>query len=83
MRYTFLTYHSSAGRRNVSRVRQIELRFKALKRNLKIKTLVDTSDKTLNIRVWIALIALLLAWYRARYDGINSSSIRTSLAILR
>ena len=39
---------------------QIELFFKALKQNLKIKSFVGTSENALRIQIWTALIALLL-----------------------
>lgn len=39
---------------------QIELFFKALKQNLKIKTFVGTSENGLRIQIWTALIAILL-----------------------
>jgi hypothetical protein len=39
---------------------QIELFFKALKQNLKIKSFVGTSDNALRIQIWTALLALLL-----------------------
>lgn len=39
---------------------EIELFFKALKQNLKIKTFVGTSENALLIQIWTALIALLL-----------------------
>ena len=39
---------------------QIELFFKALKQNLKIKTFVGTSENALRIQIWTALIAMLL-----------------------
>lgn len=39
---------------------QIELFFKALQQNLKIKTFVGTSANAVKIQVWTALIALLL-----------------------
>jgi hypothetical protein len=39
---------------------EIELFFKALKQNLKVKTFVGTSDNALRIQIWTALIALLL-----------------------
>jgi len=42
---------------------QIELFFKALKQNLKVKTFVGTSENALRIQIWTALIAvLLLKW---------------------
>lgn len=42
---------------------QVELFFKALKRNLKIKTFVGTTANTLRIQIWTALIAMLLLRY--------------------
>ena len=42
---------------------QIELFFKALKQNLKIKTFVGTSANALQVQVWTALIAILLLKY--------------------
>jgi hypothetical protein len=39
---------------------QIELFFKLLKQNLKVKTFVGTSENALLIQIWTALIALLL-----------------------
>jgi hypothetical protein len=39
---------------------QIEIFFKALKQNLKVKTFVGTSDNALRIQIWTALIAMLL-----------------------
>src|SRR5437762_3625165 len=46
---------------NIYRQRwQIEVFFKTLKQNLKIKTFVGTSENALLIQIWTALIALLL-----------------------
>lgn len=39
---------------------QIELFFKALKQNLKIKSFVGTTENALHIQIWTALIAMLL-----------------------
>jgi hypothetical protein len=39
---------------------EIELFFKALKQNLKIKTFVGTTENALHIQIWTALIAMLL-----------------------
>src|SRR5579864_109828 len=39
---------------------EIELFFKALKQNLKIKSFVGTSENALHIQIWTALIAMLL-----------------------
>lgn len=42
---------------------QIELFFKALKQNLKIKTFVGTSENAVQIQIWTALITMLLLKY--------------------
>ena len=42
---------------------QIELFFKALKQNLRVKTFVGTSANALQIQIWTALIAMLLIKY--------------------
>ncbi len=50
---------------------QIELFFKALNQNLKVKTCVGTSENALYIQIWTALIAMLLIKYlpfRARLE---------------
>ncbi len=39
---------------------QIELFFKALKQNLKVKTFVGTTENALRVQIWTALVALLL-----------------------
>lgn len=42
---------------------QIEIFFKAIKQNLRIKTFVGTSANALKIQIWAALIAILLLKY--------------------
>src|SRR5918999_3826866 len=42
---------------------QIELFFKALKQNLKIKTFIGTSENAVQIQIWTALITMLLLKY--------------------
>jgi hypothetical protein len=42
---------------------QIELFFKALKRSLKVKTFVGTSENAVQTQIWTALIAMLLVKY--------------------
>ena len=61
---------------------QIELFFKALKQNLRIKTFVGTSANALQIQLWTALIALLVLKYlqlRARFGW----SLSNLAALLR
>ena len=59
-----LTNHLEFGSTTVARIYkdrwQIELFFKALKQNLKIKTFVGTSENAVRIQIWTALIAILL-----------------------
>jgi len=59
----FLTNHLELGADIVAAVYkerwQIELLFKALKQNLRVKTFVGTSANALKIQIWTALIALL------------------------
>ena len=42
---------------------QIELFFKAIKQNLRVKTFVGTSANAVRIQIWTALIAILLIKY--------------------
>ena len=59
-----LTNHLTFGATTISAIYkdrwQIELFFKALKQNLKVKTFVGTSENALYIQIWTALIAILL-----------------------
>ena len=59
-----LTNHLDFGATTISDIYkdrwQIELFFKALKQNLKVKTFVGTSENALYIQIWTALIAMLL-----------------------
>jgi hypothetical protein len=62
-----LTNHLKFGATTISDIYkdrwQIELFFKAIKQNLKIKTFVGTSENALYIQIWTALIAILLIKY--------------------
>ena len=63
----FLTNHLALGATTIAAIYkdrwQVELFFKALKQNLKIKTFVGTSANALKVQVWTALIAMLLLRY--------------------
>jgi hypothetical protein len=63
----FLTNHLEFGATTIARIYkdrwQIELLFKALKQNLKIKTFVGTSANALHTQLWTALIAMLMLKY--------------------
>lgn len=60
----FLTNHHDLGASTIAAVYkdrwQIELFFKALKQNLKIKTFIGTSAHAVKTQIWTALIAMLL-----------------------
>lgn len=61
---------------------QIELFFKALKQNLKIKTFVGTSRNALEIQIWTALIAMLVLKYLQLKSRIKWS-LSNLVALLR
>ena len=60
----FLTNHPTLGATTIAAIYkdrwQIELFFKALKQNLKVKTFVGTSPNAVKIQIWTALIAMLI-----------------------
>ena len=61
---------------------QIELFFKALKQNLKIKTFVGTSANAVKIQIWTALVAMLILRFlqlRSKYNW----SLSNLVALLR
>jgi Transposase DDE domain/Domain of unknown function (DUF4372) len=63
----FLTNHMTLAAATVAAVYkarwEIELFFKALKQNLRVKTFVGTSENALQTQIWTALIAMLLIKY--------------------
>jgi Transposase DDE domain/Domain of unknown function (DUF4372) len=82
----FLTNHRGFAASTIAAIYrqrwQIELFFKALKQNLRIKTFVGTSPNALQTQIWTALIALLLLKYlqlRARFNW----SLSNLAALLR
>lgn len=62
-----LTNHLHFGATTISAIYkdrwQIEIFFKVLKQNLKVKTFVGTSENAIYIQIWTALIAMLLLKY--------------------
>ena len=85
-RLVFLTNHHKLGATTVAAIYkdrwQVELFFKALKQNLRIKTFVGTSSNAVRTQVWAALIAMLLRRYlqlRAKF----SWSLSNLAALLR
>jgi len=82
----FLTNHMRFAASTIARIYkdrwQIELFFKALKQNLKIKTFVGTGPNAVRTQIWTALIAMLLLKYlqlRARRNW----SLSNLVALLR
>ena len=82
----FLTNHLELAAATIAAIYQdrwqIELFFKALKQNLRVKTFVGTSANALKIQIWTALIAILLLRYlklRARWGW----SLSNLVALLR
>jgi len=82
----FFSNHLTLGATTISRIYkdrwQIELFFKALKQNLKIKTFIGTSANAIHIQLWTALITMLLV----RYLKLKSScqvSLSNLIAMLR
>jgi hypothetical protein len=63
----FLTNQLDWGATTIARIYkdrwQIEIFFKALKQNLKIKTFVGTSPNAVKIQIWTALISMLVLRY--------------------
>jgi len=82
----FLTNHRHFAASTIAQIHksrwQIELFFKALRQNLRIKTFVGTTPNALQVQVWTALIALLVLQYlqlRARFGW----SLSNLAALLR
>lgn len=82
----FLTNHHRLGASTIAAIYkerwQIELLFKALKQNLKIKTFIGTSANAVKTQIWCALISMLLLRYlqlRSRFGW----SLSNLVALLR
>jgi hypothetical protein len=61
---------------------QIELFFKAIKQNLRVKTFVGTSENALQIQIWTALIAMLLIKFM-QFKAALAWSLSNLVAFLR
>lgn len=61
---------------------QIELFFKALKQNLKVKTFLGTSRNALEVQLWTALVAILLVKY-LQWRSRRGWSLSHLVALLR
>jgi hypothetical protein len=84
-RLVFLTNHLTLRATTVARIYkdrwQIELLFKALKQNLRVKTFVGSAT-ALHIQIWTALIALLVLKY-LQLKATFSWSLSNLVALLR
>ena len=79
-----LTNHLEFGATTIAEIYrerwQIELFFKALKQNLKVKSFVGVSENALRIQIWTALIAmLLLKWLHHLSKAAWSLSVLASM----
>jgi Transposase DDE domain/Domain of unknown function (DUF4372) len=82
----FLTNHMQFGATTIAAIYrdrwQVELFFKAIKQNLKIKTFLGTSANAVHTQIWTALIAMLIV----KYLQLKSSfgwSLSNLIALLR
>jgi hypothetical protein len=81
-----LTNHFSFAASTISAIYkdrwEIEIFFKALKQNLKVKTFVGTSENALYIQIWTALIAMLIIKYLQHLSKL-SWSLSNLVTLLR
>ena len=81
-----LTNHVNFGSTTISSIYkdrwQIEIFFKTIKQNLKIKTFVGTSPNALMIQIWTALISILVLKY-LKFKSTFSWSLSNLVAMLR
>jgi len=82
----FITNHFAFGATTIAAIYkdrwQIEIFFKIIKQNLKIKTFVGTSYNALMIQIWTALIAILILKYLT-FRSTFSWSVSNLVAMLR
>jgi hypothetical protein len=76
--YEFITNNFSLSAQEIADIYkerwQIELFFKWLKQNLKIKTFWGTSKNAVFMQIWVALIISVLLWICRTLDGITASA---------
>ena len=84
--YEFMTNNFTLSARTIADIYKsrwdIELFFKWIKQNLKIKTFIGTSENAVKIQIWTAMIAYLLTEY-IRYKSKTAFSILKTFRILR
>jgi hypothetical protein len=76
--YEFITNDLEIAAQDIAdiykRRRQVELFFKWIKWNLKIKSFLGTSENAVFSQIWIALIISVLLWICRTLDGITASA---------
>jgi hypothetical protein len=76
--YEFITNNFSLSAQEVADIYkerwQIELFFKWIKQNLKIKTFWGTSENAVFTQIWVALIISVLLWICRTLDGITATA---------
>jgi len=86
IRIVLLTNHVTFGSTTIAAIYkdrwQIEIFFKTIKQNLRIKTFVGTSPNALLIQIWTALIAILVLKY-LKFRSLYQWSVSTLVAMLR
>lgn len=84
--FVFLTNNLKLGSTTIAAIYkdrwQIELFFKSLKQNLKIKTFVGTSPNAVKIQIWTALIAMLILRF-LQLQSRHKWSLSNLVALLR
>lgn len=84
--YVFLTNNLKLGASTIANIYkdrwEIELFFKLIKQNLKIKTFVGTTANAVKIQVWTALISILIIKY-LKFKSKFTWSISNMVALLR
>lgn len=84
--YVFLTNHFDLSSRTIAAIYkdrwQVELFFKAIKQNLKIKAFVGTSKNAIMTQLWIAMCTYLLLAY-AKFASKTAWSIQRVMRILQ
>ena len=81
-----LTHHEQLAAHTIGQIYrerwQIELFFKALTQNLKVKTFLGTTENALAVQLWTALIAMLLVKY-LQWRSRRNWSLSNLVALLR
>ena len=82
----FLTNHMGFAASTIARIYkerwQVELFFKALKQNLKVKTFVGTNPNAVRVQIWTALITMLVLKY-LQFSSRLSWALSNLVALVR